>query len=54
MENYRIFLSSPSDVLTERDRVEKIVGKLNAERVDHPKLELVRWELEYYRADATF
>jgi hypothetical protein len=54
MENYRIFLSSPSDVFTERDRVEKIVGKLNAERVDHPKLELVRWKLEYYRADATF
>src|SRR4051812_41708280 len=54
MEKYRLFLSSPDDVRGERERADRIVQKLNAERVDHPQLELVRWELEYYRADATF
>ena len=52
METYRVFLSSPADVGIERDRAELIIKKLNAERIDHPQLELVRWELEYYRADS--
>ena len=54
METYRVFLSSPSDVATERDRAEVVVKKLNAERIDYPQLELVRWEQEYYGADSTF
>jgi WD40 repeat protein len=54
MERYRVFLSSPADVLIERDHAEKIVKRLNAERVDHPPLELVRWEFEYYGAQADF
>jgi WD40 repeat protein len=54
METYRVFLSSPTDVETERDRAVVVVDRLNAERIDHPQLKLVRWELEYYGADATF
>jgi hypothetical protein len=54
LEKYRVFLSSPSDVQIERDRVELVVKKLNAERVDHAQLELIRWELEYYGADSSF
>src|SRR5437660_1295018 len=54
VEKYRIFLSSPSDVSVERDRAELVVKRLNAERIDHTQLELVRWELEYYAADTTF
>jgi WD40 repeat protein len=54
MERYRIFLSSPSDVLAERDRSELVVKRLNAERIDQPQLELIRWELEYYGAKSDF
>jgi hypothetical protein len=54
MDRYRVFLSSPSDVEIERDRAELVAKRLNAERIDHPQLEVVRWELEYYGADASF
>jgi WD40 repeat protein len=54
VEKYRVFLSSPADVGTERGRADLIVKKLNAERIDQPQLELVRWELEYYGADSSF
>ena len=54
MERYRVFLSSPSDVLTERDRAEAVVKRLNARRIDQPQLELIRWELDYYGAQTDF
>src|SRR5215207_9175576 len=54
MERYQVFLSSPSDVLTERDRAELVINRFNAERVDQPQLELIRWELEYYGAKSDF
>jgi WD40 repeat protein len=54
MERYRVFLSSPADVLAERDRAELVIKRLNAERIDQPQLELIRWELEYYGAKSDF
>jgi WD40 repeat protein len=54
MERYRVFLSSPADVMTERDRAEAVIKRLNAERVDQRQLELIRWELEYYGAKSDF
>src|SRR5690349_6700712 len=43
---YDIFLSSPSDVNKEREIVEKVVGALNREFVNHDALclNLMRWE----------
>lgn len=54
MERYRIFLSSPVDVQVERDRAELVIKRLNAERADHKQFEIVRWEYEFYRAEADF
>jgi WD40 repeat protein len=54
MERYRLFLSSPSDVLIERDRAEAVVKRVNARRLDRPQFELVRWELDYYGAQTDF
>lgn len=54
MEGYRVFLSSPTDVQVERERAELVIKRLNAERVDHPQFELVRWEQDYYRAEDDF
>ncbi len=54
MEPYRIFLSSPVDVQFERDRAEHVVKRVNAERVDQRQIEIVRWEHEFYRAEADF
>jgi WD40 repeat protein len=51
---YRIFLSSPTDVTIERDHAEEVLKRLNANRVDLPGLEVVRWETEYYTAQADF
>ncbi len=49
----RIFISSPSDVQPERERIEKVVQALNAE-IESLELEVVRWEDKVYRASATF
>lgn len=49
----RIFLSSPSDVLPERNRAEAIIRKISAELPDI-ELEAVRWEDSYYTADKSF
>ena len=54
MERYRVFLSSPSDVLIERDRAEAVVQRVNARRIDRPQFELIRWELDYYGAKTDF
>ena len=54
MEQYRVFLSSPADVLTERDRAEAAIKRINSERVDQPQFNLIRWELEYYGATSDF
>jgi tetratricopeptide (TPR) repeat protein len=50
----RLFVSSPGDVLLERDRVGRVVRRLNAELQGRVNIEEVRWEHQYYTADATF
>jgi WD40 repeat protein len=54
MDRYRVFLSSPTDVQQERDRAELVLRRLNAERIDHPQFEVVRWEQRYYSATSDF
>src|SRR5712672_2610606 len=54
MDDYLVFLSSPTDVKTERDRAEAVIKRLNAERVDQSQFKLERWEDEYYSAVSSF
>src|SRR5580700_6117105 len=54
METYRIFVSSPGDTLRERQRVERVVQRLNGEFSGLARLVAVRWESSFYQAHATF
>ena len=54
MKPYLVFLSSPNDVTTERDRAELVMKRLNAERVDHPQFEVIRWEHEWTKPGKPF
>jgi hypothetical protein len=49
-----IFISSPSDVGAERQRVERVVARLGGEIGDAAKLTIIRWETSYYTADKDF
>ena len=51
---YRIFLSSPSDVNPERDAVERVVKRINAELGHDARFDLIRWEHEFYTASSSF
>lgn len=51
---YRVFVSSPSDVFGERERIERVIGRLNGELGGGATLEAIRWEQTYYTADKTF
>jgi tetratricopeptide (TPR) repeat protein len=50
----RIFVSSPADVMAERERVDRIAQRLNAAFSGTVQIETVRWETHYYTADSTF
>jgi hypothetical protein len=54
METYRIFVSSPGDAQFERQRVDRVVARLNGELTGAAQLVSVRWETEFYRAHDTF
>ena len=49
-----LFISSPSDVGAERQRVERGVARLGGEIGDAAKLTIIRWETSYYTADKDF
>jgi Tetratricopeptide repeat len=51
---YRVFLSSPGDVLLERNRAQAVIDRLNAQRPSDPLFSITRWEQSYYSATATF
>ena len=51
--HFRIFISSPSDVFAERERVERVIVRLNGE-FGGGLLEAIRWERAYYTAAKTF
>ena len=54
METFKLFVSSPGDVMVERRRVENVVSRLNGEFAGVARLEAVRWETEFYQAYSTF
>lgn len=51
---YKVFLSSPGDVLPERDRAQAVIKRLNAEHRGEQLFSLTRWEQSYYSATGTF
>jgi WD40 repeat protein len=53
-QSVRIFVSSPSDVQPERERVDKAVERLQHEYGDRVDLEIFRWEETYYTAREGF
>ncbi len=50
----RVFVSSPSDAMDERLRVEAIAERLSGEFERQVKISVVRWETSYYSAHETF
>src|SRR5262245_39969983 len=50
----RVFVSSPADVMAERERVDRIASRLNAAFAGAVEIQTLRWETEYYTADSTF
>ena len=54
MQTFKLFVSSPGDVMVERRRVENVLSRLNGEFAGAARLEAIRWETERYQAHATF
>src|SRR5262245_8726206 len=54
MRTVRIFISSPSDVMHERQRVHRVIERLNGEYAAVARFEAVRWETRFYSAHASF
>jgi len=54
LEMYRIFLSSPADVLPERNRAQAVIERLNSEHPGEAIFSLTRWEESYYSATGPF
>ena len=54
MQIFKLFVSSPGDVMVERRRVENVVSRLNGEFAGVARLEAIRWETEFYQAYSTF
>jgi eukaryotic-like serine/threonine-protein kinase len=50
----RVFVSSPSDVLPERGRVDAVAAKLNREYEGLALIKTVLWEESFYKANSTF
>jgi tetratricopeptide (TPR) repeat protein len=50
----RIFVSSPSDVAPERERVKLVADRLNGELEGLVRLEILRWEDAFYTAAHSF
>src|ERR1700677_2573152 len=49
-----LFVSSPGDVQAERERVEFVVARLNAEYQGRAQIRTIRWETRYYSSHDTF
>lgn len=50
----KIFVSSPGDVMAERQRLERVTERLNARLDGTVHLRCVRWEEKFYKAHDTF
>ena len=49
-----LFVSSPGDVRSERERVDFVVERLNAEFSGRAHIRTIRWETRYYSSHETF
>jgi len=49
-----LFVSSPGDVQAERERVDFVVERLNAEFAGRARIRTIRWETRYYSSHETF
>ena len=49
-----LFVSSPGDVQSERERVDFVVERLNAEFAGRARIRTIRWETRYYSSHETF
>ena len=54
LRTFKLFVSSPGDVMIERRRVENVVSRLNGEFAGVARIEAIRWETEFYQAYSTF
>jgi hypothetical protein len=54
MRRVRIFVSSPSDVDFERQRVDRVAERLNGAFAEIVRFDPTRWENKFYSADRTF
>jgi tetratricopeptide (TPR) repeat protein len=54
VQTFKLFVSSPGDVMIERRRVENVVSRLNGEFAGVARLQAIRWETEFYQAFSTF
>jgi len=54
LREIRVFVSSPDDARFERQRLERVVERLNGELAGAAILKTVRWETSFYKAHATF
>jgi hypothetical protein len=54
MQTFRLFVSSPSDVMVERRRVENVASRLNGEFAGVARLDVIRWGTKNYQAFSTF
>ena len=50
MQTFKLFVSSPGDVMVERRRVENVASRLNGEFAGVARLEVIRWETKNYQA----
>ena len=51
---FNLFVSSPGDVQRERERVDFVVERLNADYAGRVRIRTVRWETRYYSSHDTF
>jgi tetratricopeptide (TPR) repeat protein len=49
-----LFVSSPGDVQAERERVDFVIARLNAEYKGRAQIRAIRWETAYYSSHDTF
>ena len=51
---FRVFISSPSDVKPEREAAERVVRRIGGIYVGHVDIVIGRWEGRFYQATASF
>ena len=49
-----LFVSSPGDVQSERERIDFVVERLNAEFAGRARIRTIRWETRFYSSHETF